>query len=150
MGLKLTPEQQSSEDRGIRMDQWTLGKTQPSQPFNDLLRCLITSISTQRQANAILQTLVDCMVDHKLNLCHVLATNHKPAFMPRDMRDHFKFDPVPLVIGDLNPNYHGLLFPDTGLEKPNLASFMDSVPEEVRGGILHCMKEVHTRNMEKV
>ena len=27
---------------------------------------------------------------------------------------------------------------------------MDSVPEEVRGGIFHCMKDVHTRNMEKV
>ena len=34
-GLKLTPEQQSSVDSSIRMDQWALGKSQASQLFND-------------------------------------------------------------------------------------------------------------------
>ena len=34
--------------------------------------------------------------------------------------------------------------------KPDLTSFLDTIPGEVRGGILHHMEEVHTRNMEKV
>ena len=110
---------------------------------------MIASINA-RQASTILLNNMDSMVDHKFNLDQVLAIAHKSAFMPRDKRDIFKLEPMPFVFGDLDPNYHGLLFPDTGLEKTNLASFMDSVPEEVRGGILHCMKEVHTRNMEKV
>ena len=81
-GLKLTPEQESLVDSSIWMDQWALGKTQPSQPFNILQRCLIASISAQRQANTVLLTNVDRMVDHKFNLHWVLATSHKPAFMP--------------------------------------------------------------------
>ena len=34
--LALVPEQQSAVDSGIRLDQWALGRTQASQPFNDL------------------------------------------------------------------------------------------------------------------
>ena len=36
------------------------------------------------------------------------------------------------------------------MEKPDLTFFMDTVPEEVRGGTLHHMEEVHTRNLERV
>ena len=96
-GLELTPEQHSLADSAIVMNQWALGKTQPFQPFNDLLRRLITSIGTQRQTNTILLILAYRMADQKLNLHHVLATTNKPAIMPRDKRNHFKFDPVPSV-----------------------------------------------------
>ena len=34
--LKLAPEQQSSVDSGIHIDQWALGKLQSQQPFNHL------------------------------------------------------------------------------------------------------------------
>ena len=115
-----------------------------------MLRRQIASIDRERQDNTILLTLVDRMADQKFNLRQVMATAHKPAFIPRDKRDHFKLDPEPSVFGDLYPNYHGLLFLDTGLEKPDLPSFLDKVPEEVSGGILHHMEEVHTRNMERV
>ena len=54
-----------------------------------------------------------------------------------------------LVFGDINPNYHGLHFPDTGLEKPDLPSLLDSVPEKVKGRVHH-MEEVNARNMERV
>ena len=54
-----------------------------------------------------------------------------------------------LVFGDINPNYHRLLFLDTGLEKQNLTSLLDSIPEKVKGRVYH-MEEVDTRNMERV
>ena len=68
MGMKLTPEQQSLMDNGIQMDQGALGTTKPSQPFQNLQRHLIASIGTQMQANTVLLTNVEHMVDHKFNL----------------------------------------------------------------------------------
>ena len=67
-GLKLTPEQQSSVDSGIRIDQWALGKSQASQPFNDLQWWLIASINAQRQVSSILLPNVDQMAEHKLSM----------------------------------------------------------------------------------
>ena len=43
--LKLTPEQQSSVDSSIWMDQWALGKSQVSQLFKNLQKQLISSIN---------------------------------------------------------------------------------------------------------
>ena len=128
------------------MDHWALGKTQASQPFNDLLRWLIASINTQWQASTILLTNVDSMADHKFNLNQVLATAHSEAFIPSEERDLFKLNPAPVVFGDLNPNYTGLLFPESRLEKPDLASLMDTVPEEVRRRVILEMEQVHARN----
>ena len=51
---------------------------------------------------------------------------------------------------DLDPNYTGLLFPDISLEKPDLTSLMDIAPQDTKGRVLHTMKEVHARNMERV
>ena len=39
--LKLAPEQQSSVDSGICLDQWALGELQVAEPFNDLQRRII-------------------------------------------------------------------------------------------------------------
>ena len=83
-GLKLTLEQQSLMDSGIQMDQEALGTTKPSQLFKNLQRHLIASIGTQMQANTVLLTNVEHMVDHKFNLRWVLAPSHKPALMPRE------------------------------------------------------------------
>ena len=115
--LKLTPDQQSLVDNSIRMDQWAMDKSQPSQPLNDLQRHLIASSGTQRQAKTALLTNVDCMANHKISLCHVLATAHKLAFMPKVKRNLLNLNPIPMVFGELNPNYQGLLFPDTSLRK---------------------------------
>ena len=50
LNIKLAPEQQSSVDSGIQMDQWALGKSQAWQLFKDLQRQLIFFIYVQRQA----------------------------------------------------------------------------------------------------
>ena len=66
---KLTLEQQSLVDSGIRMDHWALGKTQASQPFNDLQWQLIASIDANRQAST-------CEILYVVNTDtpHILAT----------------------------------------------------------------------------
>ena len=43
-GLKLAPEQQSTVDSGVRVDQFGLTRSHSQQPFNDLKRWLIDSI----------------------------------------------------------------------------------------------------------
>ena len=48
--LKIIPEQQSSVESGIWIDQWALGKSQAWQLFKDLQRQLIFFIHVQRQA----------------------------------------------------------------------------------------------------
>ena len=67
---KLTPEQQSLVDSGIRMDHWALGKTQASQPFNDLQWQLIASIDANRQAST-------CEILYVVNrdTLHILANS---------------------------------------------------------------------------
>ena len=74
------------------MDQGALGTTKLSQPFKNLQRHLIASIGTQMQANTVLLTNVEHMVDHKFNLCWVLATSHKPALMPREESNLLNLD----------------------------------------------------------
>ena len=144
--LKLTTEQQCLVDSGIRMDHWALGKTHASKPFNDLQLRLIASINANRQASAILLT----NVDHTFSLDQILASAHPDAFMPKEERDLFKLDPAPIFFGDLNPNYTGLLFPDSRLGKPDLASLLDTVPENIGRRVLLKIEEVNTRNLERV
>ena len=36
------------------------------------------------------------------------------------------------------------------MEKPDLTSLMDIAPQDTKGRVLHTMKEVHARNMERV
>ena len=62
--LALVPEQQSAVDSGIHLNQWALGRTQPSQPFNDLKRRLISSISSSRQASTVLMANTDYLAGH--------------------------------------------------------------------------------------
>ena len=56
--------------------------------------------------------------------------------MPKEERDLFKLDLVLVFFGDLDPNSTGLLFSDSGLEKPDLASLLDTVPEDIRRRVL--------------
>ena len=91
------------------------------------------------------------MADHKFLVDQTLSTAHPGAFLPRKERDMFHMDPAPVVYGDLDPSYTGLLFPDSGLETPDLASLMpDSVPEDVKSRVLLAAKESHARNCERV
>ena len=52
--LVLVPDQQSTLDSGICLDQWTLKRSQVAQPFNAFKRQLISSISAQRQSQVVL------------------------------------------------------------------------------------------------
>ena len=91
------------------------------------------------------------MANHCLAIDQALATAHKGAFLPRRERDLYHLDSAPVVYGDIDPNYTGLLFPDSGLETPDLTSLLpDSVPEEVKRRIFLATKESHTRNCERV
>ena len=36
------------------------------------------------------------------------------------------------------------------MEKPDLTSLMDIAPQDTKGRVLHTMKEVHARNMDRV
>ena len=55
------------------------------------------------------------------------------------------------MYGDLDPNYTGLLFLDSGLETPDLESIMgDSVPEDIKSRVLIAVKESHAKNCERV
>ena len=61
------------------------------------------------------------MAEHKFALDQTLFTAHPEAFLPREDMNLFHLDPEPVVYGDLDPNYTGLLFPDSGFEMPDLA-----------------------------
>ena len=63
--LALVPEQQSAVDSGIRLDQWALGRTQSAQPFKDLKRWLIRSMSLSRQASTVLMANTDYLAGHR-------------------------------------------------------------------------------------
>ena len=140
--LKLTMEQQSLVDSGIRMDHWALGKTHASQLFNDLQLRLITSINANRQASAILLT----NVDHTFSLDQILASAHPDAFMPKEERDLFKLDLAPVFFGDLDPNYTDLLIHDSKLETPDLVSLLQDVPREGRDRVVLAMEMCPTKN----
>ena len=65
-------------------------------------------------------------MDHTFSMDQILASAHPDAFMPKEERDLFKMDLVLVFFGDLDPNSTGLLFSDSGLEKPDLASLLDT------------------------
>ena len=91
---------------------------------------------------------MDQMANYKFTLEQTLSTAHPGAFLPRDL---FYLDPAPVVYGDLDPSYTGLLFPDSGLETSDLVSLLpDSVPEDVKSRVLLNVKESYTRNCERV
>ena len=150
--LKLAPEQQSSVHSGIRINQWALGRSQSQQPFNDLRSRLIYSIDSSRQVSTILMANGDQVADHHHKIDHALTNAAQGVFLPVRERDLFSFDPQPTVLGELDPNYQGPVFPDlSSLEEPDLESIMgDSVPQDIKNSVLMASRESHTSNQEKV
>ena len=63
--LALVSDQQSILNSGIRLDQWTLERSQAAQPFNAFKRQLISSISAQRQSQVVLIANADYLVGHR-------------------------------------------------------------------------------------
>ena len=80
-GLKLAPEQQSSVDSGIRFNQWALGITLSQQPFNNLCRWLISSISASQHASTILMANGDQVAAHHHKIDQALINAAKETFL---------------------------------------------------------------------
>ena len=112
--LLLVPEQQAILDAGMRLDQFHLGRDQASQPYNDMVRRLITSMVAQRQASVLLLTNADQMAEHRFDMDRLMSDAHKGGLLTPRERDVFSMDdtPRPLAMGDLNPGYSGLIYPD--------------------------------------
>ena len=135
--LVLVPKQQSAVDSDICLDQWALGRTQSQQPFNDLKRQLISSISLSRQASTVFMANADLLVAHRHQIDQATADAAQQAFLPIRERDLFNLGSQPTVMGELNPAYQGPIFPDFCLEEPELESIMgEYVPQEIQVRIL--------------
>ena len=80
--LTLVLEQQSAVDIGIRFDQWALERTQSQQPFNNLKRRLISSISLSRQASTVLMANTDYLAGHHHQIEKATADTTPQAFLP--------------------------------------------------------------------
>ena len=64
--LTLVPEQQSSVDSGVQVDQWAQSNSRSQQPFNAMCKRLIYSINANRQAATIFMANGDFIADHRL------------------------------------------------------------------------------------
>ena len=150
--LKLVPEQQAMLDAGMRQDQWHLGRDQASQPYNGMVRRLITSIVAQRAASVLLLTNADQIAEHRFSMDGIMGDAQSGALLAPGNRDTFNMEdhPQPLAMGDLNPSHTGLVFPETELEKPDLSSLVEDLPEDVRRRILLAVEETHQGNLQRV
>ena len=51
-----------------------------------------------------------------------------------------------VILGDINPNFTGLLIPDSKLEKPDIVFLLLDVPEEVSARVRIAADESYTEN----
>ena len=58
----------------------------------------------------------DIVADHCLTIYQAHAHAHKGAFLPVRERDLFCLDPQDTLLGELDPTYQSLIFPDHSLE----------------------------------
>ena len=73
------------------------------------------------------------------------------AFCPVKKRDIYNLDPQDTLLGELNPNYQGLLFPVCSLESPDLESIMgDAVDPEVKQRIVSTVNQSLAINRDRV
>ena len=96
--LLLVPEQQSSLDSGVRVDQWVISNNRSQQPFNAMCKRLIYSINANPQASTILMANRDFIADHHLEIKQATATATQGAFLPVREKDLFQLDPQNTVI----------------------------------------------------
>ncbi len=118
--LTLALDQQSILDSGIRLNQWTLERSQAAQPFNAFKRELISSIFSQRQSSVILMSNVDYLASHCHQIKEAVADVAPRAFHQVREKDFFSLGPRNTVMGELDPAYQDSLFPDICLEQPEL------------------------------
>ena len=111
----------------------------------------MSSISSQRQSLVILMANMDYLAGHCHQIEDVMADSAPGAFHPIRERDLFSLGPQNTVMGELDPDYQGLLFPDICLEQPELKSIMgDQVSQEVQDRIFTAVRQTHTNNQKKM
>ena len=66
--LKLAPEQQSTVDSGVRVDQFGLTRSHSQQPFNDLKHRSIYLIHAYCQVATLLMANGDQVAGHRLTI----------------------------------------------------------------------------------
>merc|ERR1712112_291400 len=141
--LELVPEQQAIIDAGVRLDQ-------ASQPYNDMLRRLISSIVAYRQVSVLLLTNADQMADHRYDIDRLMSDAHRGVLLAPREGDVFgmDYDPRPMAMGDLSPSYSGLVFPGTEPSQPDLSAFLmdGTVPQDVRERVRIMVNESHDEN----
>ena len=93
----------------------------------------------------------DKLAIHHHNINKAMADAAHGAFYPIRKRDLFSLGSQNTVMGELNPDHQGLLFPDNCLEQPELQSIMgDQVPQEVQVRILQAVRQAHNNNLKKL
>ena len=108
-GLRLAPEQQSTVDNGVRVDQFGLARSHSQQPFNDLKRRLIDSICASRQAATLLMAKSDQVAGHCHTIDQALKHAYCEAFLPVRKREIYNLDPkdtAPWGAGSRLPGSH--------------------------------------------
>ena len=133
------------------MNQFAMGQSYSQQPFNNLRRRFIYSINASTQASIILMANGDQVADHCFIIDQALVHANQEAFLPVKMRDLYNLDPQDTLLGDLDPAYQGLIFPDRSPESMDLESIMgDLVDPDTKERIMNAVNQSLANNMEKV
>ena len=146
----MAPEQQSTVDTGVRVGQFGLVRSH-SQPFNNLKRQLIKSISCSCQAATLLMANSDHVAGHSHTINQALKHATSEAFYQVKKRYIYNLDPQDTLLGELNPEYQGLLFPECSPESLDLESILgDTVHPEVKLRITSTVNQSLAANRDKV
>ena len=93
----------------------------------------------------------DQVADHCYKIDQALTNPAQGAFLPVRERDLYSLDPQPTVLGELDPTYQGLVFPDSSLEEPDLESIMGNlVPQDIKIRVLIAASESFNRDQKKL
>ena len=78
----------------------------------------------------------------------LLSGVSQEAFLQLGERYLYNLVPEPVILGDINPNYTGLLCPDSQPEKLDIASILQDqdVPEELKERVRLPVDKSHTEN----
>ena len=142
-------EQQTKLDSGVGLDQH-LDQAQTPLLFNVMGR-LITPSVAQGLESSLQFTNHDQMAEHRFSMDGPMGDAHSGGLPVQGNRDNPSqgTHPRPLAMGDFNPS-QGRLFPETVLEKLDLSSLVEDLPEDVRERILLAVEESHLRNIQRV
>ena len=93
----------------------------------------------------------DQVTVHRHTMDEALKHAANEAFCLVKKRDIYNLDPRDTLLGELNPNFQGLLFPVCSLESLDLESIMgDAVDPEVKQRIVSTVNQSLAINRDRV